>query len=440
MEWKGKKIIIAGRVTGGRRALIQRLTDAGAVIGSRVSNTTALFIKGTSPGARYDQAKTLGVPIATPPQVEALLAGEEVQLGDDLEEDTPAPAMNAALAELRDQLHAEPSRAGWRAICDTLAACDPGALPIAVDYVQQSSDSWGGAFATFATRWTLSSVGSWVNPHYHHLHLHREGTRYSAVSEEKLADMPRLDLRFAPLAWQRLLLQAETSPMLRVARVLGFHKVKITTTTARNLLSCPDLTHLRALYLTSRPLSPKFARELAAADNLPALTHLDISGARFGEQGARVIATSPRFDALLHINLASLGVEGVQGWDLPTSLQSLDLGSNQLIWGNHVEARLRDTGVTLAALTDLRALNLSANELRPAHLRLLLEAGAFARLQHLDLSVNPELGTTSANLLRDALAALPNLQRLHLSGAGVTGRDRKKLARSCEERGITLVT
>ncbi len=412
-DLKGMRVVVTGRFkSGSRRGLERRLRGLGIKVCSTVTTKIDFLITGASPSSALGQARGLNVRVIDETQLERLLAGQT--LGEDetatVHKAVKTEAPNKTLTQLRQLLHAPPSSAQWFKVCKVLDQCKPQNLEVALDYIEGSAQRWQGKFAGFHTALSQTNPNNHSYPeneHFHRFHL-------------DLTSVEGLDPRAMPLQWQKRLMQGEFDPRFAAIRVLGFHKVKVSTRVARHILACPHLNNVRALYLPSRSISPKFVRELAAHDGLPALTHLDISNAQCNVEGALTVCHHPNMDRLEHLSLNMLNVPFDNLERLPAGLKSLDLSRNPQSDNTTLDADL------LAPL-QLQALGLRHTNLTPSLLRRLLRSGTLRGLQCLSIGYN-NLAQGLDVLLECFPEHLPELKVLDLRGVGLYPKDAKVLA------------
>lgn len=401
MQWSKIRIMFTGRLKSMTLGEAKRIVKSlGARVDIVVTKKTDLVVVGARPGTKYAQALALNVRVIHEDAFLDLLAGRPVDLDAARPElpTTPSAPTHASLESLRQHVYGEASRERWALICKALDACDDDTMPVAVDYVDQATAAWPSAFANFATSITAPfQYQTRGSLHYHHAHLspdHHE---------------PNLELRVMPITWQRALIRGQHSAKFRAARLLGFYKVRLTTTPAREILRSPYLDRLEALYLTSRPLTSRFFKDMAASDALPSLKHLDLTNVRCQGDSIRALNGSRVLSRLEHLSVPSLGLATLRGLRLPESLTSLDVGYNPL---GDSAASLLDA---LDPKARLSALSLAGTRTSKRALERLMVSGVLRELTYLSLSDN-----SNGKALVEALdpAALPNLKTLNIRFAG----------------------
>jgi hypothetical protein len=390
---KGKRCAVTGALSGmSRRDAEAKLIEVGAKPTKTVSTRTHYLIAGYGAGSKIDKAQAAGVRVINQDQFEALLAGGTLEELDALEpevEEIEEVPLADALGQLRALIYDEPGVELWVEICELLEYCTDEDLPVAVDYVIQTTSHWPSQ-VTFR----------------------RYGIGWSAGEEH----------RVAPEKWTNAILNGEDSPMFRMVRALDLSGRDLVGKVANRMFSCSHLTEVRYLQLArNKKLPGSFYRQLLQSEQFANLTHLNLVDCKLPSSAIKAFAEPSVLTDVTHLSIHEVRFdkEGDAKMLLEQpvwqKLEHLDAGycrnANYDTVGHEIaealfNAPFRDTLVYL----DVHANYMGRGKYIP-----FLENGAFAHLEHLDLGSN-ELTDEYAVALANA-SQLTKLKVLRLSGA-----------------------
>ncbi|MEM1349948.1 MAG: hypothetical protein AAGI01_15415 [Myxococcota bacterium] len=150
-----------------------------------------------------------------------------------------------------------------------------------------------------------------------------------------------------------------------------------------------EFAHLKWVTLRSNPLSPEDLERLLKAPHLASLERLNLIECELGPRAAQRIAHSSGAARLRELflddcALADAGLAALADSPHLAQLERLDLGGNGLRSASALKALLRSP-----ALTGLKALDLSRNQLGDDAARVIATSPRTANLTWLDLTGNP---------------------------------------------------
>lgn len=259
--------------------------QGGEVVASPTPQTDYIVTGANPVGTKFNKVLALGVPMLGEQDIEDLLAGEDVFLGEDDDHEDA----NALFGEAREWLHrTEPSAKLWQDLTELLDRCPVNQQAALVSYIDSFFSAWradGSMASLIGYPIDLESV--------RHTRVEDGYWRYGVPGE----------LRVAPEHWVGELMQGKRSPKLRLIRALDLVWSDMNSRDVSEILGHPDLPHLETLHLSSnKTLTKQLIRTLCSDPTRPKLKRLMV-----GE-------LSPRNDAW---------------WsaisDAPSALETLDL-------------------------------------------------------------------------------------------------------------------
>ena len=359
--------------------------QGGEVVASPTPQTDYIVTGANPVGTKFNKVLALGVPMLGEQDIEDLLAGEDVFLGEDDDHEDA----NALFGEAREWLHrTEPSAKLWQDLTEVLDRCPVNQQAALVSYIDSFFSAWhadGSMASLIGYPIDLESV--------RHTRVEDGYWRYGVPGE----------LRVAPEHWVGELMQGKRSPKLRLIRALDLVWSDMNSRDVGAVLAHPDLTCIDTLNLSlSKQLTRQLIRTLCASPTRDKLERL-----MFGQlhprnsiwwleasdaPGALQYLDTSQYSALISFrfleapyfqNLTGLSLIGEQ---MDSMRRSLDHGLEVLdIRGLHL-ASLRDYLQDSATISELRKLTLR-NIKNPEDLLRLLSDDYDGHLETLECSL-----------------------------------------------------
>lgn len=236
LELKGAVCVITGRMKSMTKAVAsQRLMEAGARMATSVSGKTTFVVVAEQWTNDHTKAKAMGLPILSEQELEALLAGEAVEV-DEVGE-AGDRSVDELLGEVRSVMQGAPCSQMWHALVAMLDACRAEDVHVLTEYIdgyiaRWTTESMQGQQATTLDTSPFddeSMTRRWAWRHYD-----------SLVGE----------LRVAPEHWIGELQQGVRSPKFAIVRAIDLRDSGVSSKVVVGLLDHPDLTSLEALKLS----------------------------------------------------------------------------------------------------------------------------------------------------------------------------------------------
>lgn len=245
---EGKTFVLTGALSQPRRDTELAIVAAGGKVAKSPTKTTDFMVLGDRPGSKAQKGRMLGIPELSEAELLALLAGEEVEIVEEVIEEV---ALGDAIGELRALFDGSPTPEVWEEVTQLLDACPPEALSVAVHYVASHTARWPEPPDPFDI---IDSI-----------HAYQPTLRGV--------------LRQAPESWLGELLRGEGSEKFALVRGINVGEVQANNTMLMKLLGCEHLSNLRALELGRRSKPGKtFYKALSQAEHLQQLELLGLWG------------------------------------------------------------------------------------------------------------------------------------------------------------------
>ena len=233
----------------------------------KVSAKTTYLVSKNSTTIEHIEARSRGIPIIDPTNLQKILHGKEVCL-----EDLPSPhpvtsdqsSLHRLMGEARSAVQDEPTHEKWLAIVKLLDACREEEVQLLSDYIDAHTSRWTQLSMKESTGYSvqLANLKAPKNPKK----KRRRDDNYQGL---------RGELRIAPQEWLDQLQLGEKSPKFKIVRALDFPSHKERTGTAIvKILKNASLTHVETIHLSCVLLSKGI---IEAMCKLPTLTRLKIS-------------------------------------------------------------------------------------------------------------------------------------------------------------------
>ena len=261
--FKGKAWAVTGALDGMSRSDAHKALEArGARVVTSVSSKTDYLVS-----ADYDpseavnfsrkelEARKHSIPIFNDAQLQALLAGEALEVVEELApEVAPIEEVGSrdALEAFRDLLYDEPNPSTWEQLCALVDQCSAADLPIVVDYLEGNLAAWPEAPETW---------GNYARRH----------------------EM----LRRLPPEWRQDVFHGVNSPKLRLIRAVDLQNAKMNGKIGAQMLECTHLESASLLDLRGNKLPGKFFKALGTSDTFRKLTHLFLGDNTWTDAQAR---------------------------------------------------------------------------------------------------------------------------------------------------------
>jgi hypothetical protein len=313
---EGTRICLSGSFRHHTHTLMaRRIEAAGGLVASSLSGNTDLLAHGDGYNAKLADARTRGVPIIDAAQLEALIAGEAIEVAD--LDAAGEVDLGDALGEARAILDGAITSQTWSDVVSLVDACDPERLPALVDFLEPQID-----------RWQVPRHARW-----------RPDTSLASLEDAPdtwLRTMPYGTLRVAPFRWVVEMNTRRYSPKHRLARAVSTAGMKMSAAALKRILSNPHLTNLRTLELRGCSVGPKIWALLRTSPATRQLEHLGVSlGPRSGEG----IDGEHHLDALRSLALRDAsGVGAGEYLDLFTSSWASGVRELVLCRNTHADA------------------------------------------------------------------------------------------------------
>ncbi len=249
---EGTRICLSGSFRHHTHTLMaRRIRAVGGVVSSGLSNRTDLLAHGEGYNGRLADARTRGIPIIDAAQLEALIAGDAIEVPD--LDATGEVDLGGALSEARSILDGALDSATWSRLVALLDACDPERLPALVDFLEPQLDRW-------------------EVPRY--LRWRPDDTK--DMPAEWLRSMPYGTWRVAPFHWVVEMNTKRHSPKHRLAHAISTRGMKMSAASLKRILSNPHLTNLRTLELGGCAPNARIWTQLRTAPATRTLEHLGV--------------------------------------------------------------------------------------------------------------------------------------------------------------------
>ena len=231
--------------------------QGGEVVASPTPQTDYIVTGANPVGTKFNKVLALGVPMLGEQDIEDLLAGEDVFLGEDDDHEDA----NALFGEAREWLHrTEPSAKLWQDLTEVLDRCPVNQQAALVSYIDSFFSAWhadGSMASLIGYPIDLESV--------RHTRVEDGYWRYGVPGE----------LRVAPEHWVGELMQGKRSPKLRLIRALDLVWSDMNSRDVGAVLAHPDLTCIDTLNLSlSKQLTRQLIRTLCASPTRDKLERL----------------------------------------------------------------------------------------------------------------------------------------------------------------------
>ncbi len=260
IEIKEQNIVLTGKLSSTRVDITNMITNAGGKVSKSVSSKTDLLVVGERPGSKYNQAKSMGIPIITEQKLLELLKGNKIAVSTATERSqTHDAALSKVFGEVRSILQAPPSQARWNEIITYVDRCDPSQIEPLCDYIQTFMNQWDEQLlqGSFKQDYTQAQRADW----YSH-------ARMSQVHHDMMPEF-----RLAPHEWIGELSQGVRLSKYNLIRALDFGESKLSSAAINKLITHPDLSHLTTLVLSRhKEPTPALIKRIAAHPTLNNLT------------------------------------------------------------------------------------------------------------------------------------------------------------------------
>lgn len=275
LEPQGLKFVTVGWLPGRLHNTARRtLQELGATFQKEINSKTQVVLVGEGANPHtVAMARMRPIHVLNQEQVATLVAHGQLELPDPAQPDL---SFEAVIGELRGALDGAPSSHAWSHIIHTLERCAPERLEDAVVYAEAGLEAWDEA-----------EVGVWEPLAYQAaegVDLFDAAT-FPEATAEWLAYLPQGELRVAPPAWVREMVQGGSSPKHRLVRALNLESMYVTGAMLSKVLGGEHLQNVRLLNLGRyhNQVSKSFFRKLRSTERMRSIEELWMSSPRESE-------------------------------------------------------------------------------------------------------------------------------------------------------------